>query len=127
MLALKTHLDLHNKAQTYTLRKAIPPFLIKLRVIGKNMHNCMMDFDVGANIMPYEVCKALKLPIAESPNRITQLDSILVKVVGMIHNLRIHIASEPRIERDIDVQVVQITPKYGMLLNRDWSKTLNRF
>lgn len=34
-----------------------------------------------------------------------------MKVVRMIHNLRIQIASEPRIERDIDVQVVQIPPK----------------
>lgn len=77
--------------------------------------------------MPYEVCKALHLPIAESPDGITQLDSTLVKVVGMVHNLRIQIAFEPQIERDIDIQVVQIPPKYGMLLSRDWSATLNGF
>lgn len=77
--------------------------------------------------MPFEVCKALNLPIAKSPEGITQLDDKPIKVVGMIHNLRIQMASEPRIERDIYVQVVQIPPKYGMPLSRDWSETLNGF
>lgn len=92
-----------DKAQTYTPRKAIPPFLITLRVAETNLHNCMMDSDTRANIMPYEVCKALNLPIAESSNGVTQLDSTPVKVVGMIHNLRIQIAFKPRIKQDIDV------------------------
>lgn len=95
-----------DKAQTYTPRKAIPPCLITLRLVGKNLQNCMMDSDASANIMPYEVCKALNLLVAESPDGITQLDNTPVKVVWMIQNLRIHIASEPQIERDIDVRVV---------------------
>ena len=60
-----------DKAMAYMPKKAIPPFLITLRVVGKNLHNCMMDLGVEANIMPYKVCKALHLPIAESPNIIT--------------------------------------------------------
>lgn len=108
------------EAKTHTPRRAIPPFLITVRVAGKKLHNCMMDSSAGANIMPWEVCKALNLPITESPDGITKLDNTPVKVVGMIHNLRIHIASEPRIERDIDVQVVQIPPKYAMLLSKDY-------
>lgn len=69
------------KAKTYMPRRAIAPFLITLRVAGKNLHNCMMDSGARANIMPYEVCKELNLPIAESPDGITQLDDTPVKVV----------------------------------------------
>jgi len=77
------------KAKTHTPRRTIPPFLITLRVAGKNFHNCMMVSGAGANIMPWEVCKALNLPIADSPDGITQLDDTPIKVVEMIHNLRI--------------------------------------
>lgn len=82
-----------DKAKTYTSKKAIPPFLVTLRVVGKNLHNCMMDLGVGANIMLYEVCKALHLPIVESLDGITQLDNTLM--MGMIHNLHIQIAFKP--------------------------------
>lgn len=54
----------------------------------------MMDFDVKVNIMPYEVYKALNLPIVESLEGITQLDNTLVKIFNMVHNLYIYIASK---------------------------------
>ena len=81
-----------DEANTYTPKKAIPPFLTTLGVVGKNLHNCMMDSGAGANITPYKVCKALNFPIVESLDEITQLDNTLVKVMGMIHNLCIQIA-----------------------------------
>lgn len=87
-----------DKTWTYTSKKSIPSFLITLRVAGKNLHNYIMDSGDGANIMSYEVYKALNLPIAKSSNGITQLDNTLMKLVGMIHNLRIQIAFKPWIE-----------------------------
>lgn len=55
------------------------------------------------------------------------MDETLVKVVRMIHNLRIQIASEPHIIRDVDVQIINIPPKYGLLLSINWSSTLNGY
>lgn len=81
-----------NKAQTYIPKKAITPFLVTLRVAEKHLHNYMMESGASTNIISYEVCKALNLPIVEIPNGITQLDSTPMKVVGMIHNLHIQIA-----------------------------------
>lgn len=54
-----------DKTHNYTPKKAIPSFLITLRVYRKNLHNCMMDSSVGSNIISYEVCKALNLPIVK--------------------------------------------------------------
>lgn len=116
-----------DKAKTYTPSKTIPPFLVTMRVAGKTLHNCMMDSGAGVNIMPYKICQALNMSIVESPQGITQLDETPIRVVGMIHDLRIQIASEPRIIRDVDLQVVNIPPKYGMLLSRNWSSTLNGY
>lgn len=93
-----------DKAQTYTPSKTIPPLLVTMRVFGKNLPNCMMDSGVGANIMPLEICQALNLPIAKIPQGITQLDEMPIRVVEMIHNLRIQIALESRIIIDVDVQ-----------------------
>lgn len=49
-----------------------------------------------------------------------------VRVIGTIHDLRIQIASETRIIRYVDVQL-KIPPKYGLLLSRNCSSTLNGY
>jgi len=42
-------------------------------------------------------------------------------------HIQMHSASDPRVSQFIDIQVVDIPVNYGMLLSRDWSKTLNGY
>lgn len=97
----------------------LPPLLITLRIAGKNLHNCLVDGGVGGNVMPYETCKKLNLPIVQSPKKVTQLDKTKVRVVGMVMDKYIQIAANPHIVQYIDIQIVDIPEYYGLILAKD--------
>lgn len=77
--------------------------------------------------MPYSVCQKLGLTPTESTKKVVQFDRSEVTVIGVLNNVHIQLSSEPRIQQYIDIQVVDIPEAYGMLLSRDWSKTLNGY
>lgn len=33
-----------------------PPFLLSLRICGKNLHKCLVDSGASGNAMPYSIC-----------------------------------------------------------------------
>lgn len=128
--AAKTNAIVVQKATSTQKAKGkpeIPPLLITLKIAGKNLHNCLVDGGAGGNIMPYETCKKLNLSIVESPKKVTQLDKIEVRVVGMVMDEHIQIAADPRIVQYIDIQIVDIPKYYGLILAKDWSSTLNGY
>jgi hypothetical protein len=104
-----------------------PPFLLTVRIAGNNLHNCLVDSGASGNVMPYSVCNKLRLTPTESTKKVVQLDRSEVTVIGVLNNVHIQLSSEPRIQQYIDIQVVDIPEAYGMLLSRDWSKTLNGY
>lgn len=91
------------------------------------MHNSLVDSRAQKNIMPIGVWKKLQIPLSDSPRKVTKLEKTEVKVIGMLKDVHIQIASKPRIQQRIDVQVVEITNTYGMLLSRNWSKDMNGY
>lgn len=80
----------------------------------------MLDSGAVGNVMPFEICKKLNLPLTTSPKKVTQVDKIEVKVIEMLPNTQIQIAFEPRMQQHIDIQVIDIPDSYGILLSRDW-------
>lgn len=118
--------------QTVSIQKKgeetnVPPFLPTLRIACKNLHNCLVDSGAQGNIMPVGVWKTLNIPLSYSPKKVTQLDQIEVKVIEMLIDVHIQIASEPRIQQRIDVQVVEIPDIYGMLLSINRSRDMNEY
>lgn len=62
------------------------------------------------------------------PNsKVLQLDKTEINVIGELKDVYIRLGIDPCISRYIDIQVVDIPEVYGMLLNRDWSKTLGGY
>lgn len=63
----------------------------------------MVDGSAQGNVMPYETCKKLKLPIVESPKKVTHLDKLEVRVIGMVMDEHIQIFVDLRIMQYIDI------------------------
>ena len=59
--------------------------------------------------------------------KIIQLDRSHVKVLGELKDFLIHLASNSKVHRTIDIIVVDIPKAYGVILSRDWSNQLNRY
>lgn len=104
-----------------------PPFLLSLRICGKNLHNCLVDSSALGNIMPYSICQKLGLKSVHANSKVVQLDKIEVNVIGELKDVYIQLGVDPRISCYINIQVVDILEVYGMLLSRDWSKTLGGY
>lgn len=47
----------------------IPPLLITLRIARKNLHNYLVDGSVARNVITYETCNKIRLPIIENPKK----------------------------------------------------------
>lgn len=45
----------------------IPPLLITLRIDRKNLHNYLVDGSAARNVITYETCNKIRLPIIENP------------------------------------------------------------
>ena len=59
--------------------------------------------------------------------KVVQLEKTEVNAVGELNRVDIQLASDPRIQQYIDIQVVDIPDAYGMLLSHYWSRTLNGY
>lgn len=49
------------------------------------------------------------------------MDKIEVSVVGELNIIPIQVASYPRVQQTIDIQVADIPDAYGMILGRDFT------
>lgn len=104
-----------------------PPFLLTFKIFGKNLHNFLVDFGASTSMMSLSICQTLGLTPTNYLKRLTQLDKIEVNIVGELTNIHMQLASDPRIQYYIGIQVVEIPDTYGMVLSRVWSKTLNGY
>lgn len=77
--------------------------------------------------MPFGVCRALGITPDDSQKKVTQLDRTEVSVVGELNMIHMQIASDPRIQQVINIQVANIPDAYGLILGRDFTKTLNGY
>ena len=101
-----------------------PPFYITLKVHEQMIHNCLLDSGASHNLMPKVVMEALGLSITKPYHDLYAFDSRAVKCLGVIKDMVFNLAQLPMKSVIMDVVLVDITPKFGLLLSRSWAKKL---
>ena len=102
----------------------IPPFLLSIRIYGKNLHNFLIDLGDSCNVMPFSIAQRLGVTPQPSNQVVIQLDKTKVKFIGVLKDVQIQLTVNPHIQDIIDIQVVNIPETYGLLLSREWTKCL---
>jgi ribonuclease HI len=101
-----------------------PPFYTSLIVHDKNFHNSLMDSGASHNLMPKTVMDDLGMEITNTSHDLYSFDSRKVKFLGVIKNLVVTLFQFPMKSVVMDIVVVDVPPKFRMLLSRYWIKIL---
>ena len=107
-----------------TGNKGVPPFYVSLNIHDKVLHNAMFDSGTSHNLMPKSVMERLHLDITRPYKDLFSFDSSQVRCLGLIKDLCVSLVQYPTKTILMDVVVVDIPPKYGMLLSRFWGAKL---
>lgn len=102
----------------------IPPFYISLLLHDFTLHNCMLDSGASHNLMPLSIMKEINLQITKPYRDLYSFDSKRVKCVGLIKDVAVSLAQIPTKSIVMDVVVVDISARFGMLLSRSWGAKL---
>ena len=84
----------------------------------------MHDSGASYNLIPKAVMESLGLEITRPYKYLYSFDSSRVKCLGLIKDLYIKLAQIPAKCLVMDIVVVDVPPKYGMLLSRSWGANL---
>jgi hypothetical protein len=101
-----------------------PPFYTSLNIHDKVLHNCLMDSGASHNLMPKTIMDELGLEITKTYHDLYSFDSRKVKCLGVIKDLVVTLFQLPMKSVVMDIMVVDVPPKFGMLLSRSWIKRL---
>jgi hypothetical protein len=102
----------------------VPPFYVSLKIHDMTLHNAMLDLGASHNLIPKVVMDQLGLDITRPYKDLFSFDSRKVKCLGLIKDLVVSLAQIPTKNMVMDVVVVDIPPKFGMLLSRSWAAKL---
>jgi hypothetical protein len=105
-------------------RYYVAPFYITLTMHDHLLHNCMLDFGASHNVMPKAIMEKLSLEITRPYRDLYSFDSRKVRCMGMIKYLVVNLAQLLVKSILMDVVVVDIPAKYGMLLSKSWGAKL---
>jgi hypothetical protein len=121
-------ISLHDENPTITVDMHIedgfddsPPFYISLNVHDNILHNFLMDSGALHNFMPKVVMEELRLEITKPYQDLYTFDSKKVKCPGLIKYMVVSLAQLPMKSVVMDNVVANITPKFGMLLSKNWA------
>jgi hypothetical protein len=101
-----------------------PPFYTSLNIHDKVLHNCSMDSGESYNLMSKIVMDELGLDVTKTYHDLYSFDSRKVKCLGAIKDLVISLFQFPMKNVVMDIVVVDVPPKFGMILSRSWIKRL---
>ena len=82
------------------------------------LHNFLLDPKASHNLMPKAVMEALGINITRPYHDLFAFDSGAVQCLGLIKDLVVNLSQLPMKSVMMDVVVVDIEPKFGMLLSR---------
>jgi hypothetical protein len=102
----------------------VAPFYISLNIHDLILHNAMLDSGASHNLMPKAVMEKLGMEVTRPYKDLHSFDSSKVKCIGLIKDLCITLVQIPSKSMVMDVVVIDILPKYGMLLFRSWGAKL---
>jgi hypothetical protein len=83
-----------------------------------------MDSGASHKLMPKIVMEELRLEVTKTYLNLYYFDSRKVKCLGVIKNLAVSLFQLPMKSIVIDIAVVDVPPKFGMLMSRSWIKRL---
>jgi hypothetical protein len=98
----------------------VPPFYAILKIHDMILHNAMLDSGPSHNLMPKVVMEQLGLDVTRPYKNLFSFDSRKVKFLGMIKDMVFSLAQIPAKNMVMDVVVVDIPPKFGMMFSRSW-------
>jgi ribonuclease HI len=101
-----------------------PPFYTSLNIHDKVLHNCLMDLGASHNLMPKAVMEEIGLEVTRAYHDLYSFDSRRVQCLGVIKDLVVSLFQLPMKSMVMDIVVVDVPPKFGMLLSRSWIKRL---
>jgi hypothetical protein len=84
----------------------------------------MLDSGSGASLMTKKVMQQLNLKTTRPYGNVCAMDSRSVEVEGMIQNQTVRLAKYPDIHLTMDILVIDVPDKWGMLLSRKWGASL---
>jgi hypothetical protein len=105
-------------------KEPVAPFYITLIVHDHLLHNCMLDSGPSHNLMPKVIMEKLGLEVTRPYRDLYSFYSRKVKCLGMIKDLVVNLAQIPMKSILMDVFIVDVPMKYGMLLFRSWGVKL---
>ena len=65
----------------------ITPFLLSIKIYGKNLHNCLIDLGASCNVIPLSIVQRLGVNPQPSNRVVIQLDKIEVKVIDVLKDV----------------------------------------
>lgn len=98
----------------------VTPFYISLNVHDRTLHNAMLDSGASHNLMSKVVMGILGLDFTRPYKDLFSFDSRQIKCLGLIKDLAITLTQIPSKSVIMDILVVDIPGKFGMLLSRSW-------
>jgi hypothetical protein len=101
-----------------------PPFYTSLNIHDKLLHNFLMDSGASHNLMPKTVMEELGLEVTRAYHDLYYFDSRRVQCLGVIKDLVVSLFQLPMKSMVMDIVVVDVPPKFGMMLSRSWIKRL---
>jgi ribosomal protein L31 len=101
-----------------------PPFYTSLNIHDKVLHNFLMDSGASHNLMPKNVMEELGLEVTRAYHDFYSFDSRKFQCLGVIKDLVVTLFQLPMKSVVMDIVVVDVPPKFGMLLSRSWIKRL---
>ena len=97
---------------------------MSLNIHDKVLHNVMFDSGASHNLIPKSVMERLDLDITRPYKDLFSFDSSQVRCLGLIKELCVSLVQYPAKIILMDVVVVDIPPKYDMLLSKSWGAKL---
>ena len=99
-------------------------FYLSLNVHDMVVHNAMLGSSASYNIMPKGVVEILGLEVTRPYKDLYSFVSRRVKCLGLIKDMVVTLNKLPTKIIVMDVVVVYIPPKFGVLLSRSWTSKL---
>lgn len=104
-----------------------PAFYMTLEIDEYILHNCLVDSGAATTIVPKAVYDVMGLPLTRTSMGVLQLDSMLVKIVGVIKDVVLKVHKCPSVIITQEIMVVELSPLFGLCLSREFTAKIGGY
>ena len=102
----------------------VPSFYVSLSIHDMALQNSMFDSGAYHNLMPKVIMERMGLEITRPYKDLFSLDSKRFKCIGLIKYVVVGLTQAPAKTVVMEIMVVNIPLKFGMLLSRAWATNI---